>query len=247
LRSERLLRTHVGRRAENIAGHCEGRVLVFDQRQPKISQPDLSLAIENQVRRFDVSVNDSFVMSHLQRVGDVRDRFRNQLKRIRLNRNSIFLSIERRGGGTSINGKLAGVLLAIGFQDAVGKRRSIDVPHHQVLRPLFDTRIQQWDDVIVPKFLNQVGFAFESTPHSRLLRNLMLQQLQSHLLPSRGVLGQIDLAHPAGAERSNDSVATKVLGRRICLIVLNTGGFRGGIVSRTHFVLNSMNQRFGSA
>jgi len=75
----------------------------------------------------------------------------------------------------------------------------------------------------------------------------MLQQLQGDLLARRSILRQINLAHATGAERPNDPISTKVLGRRVCLIVLDADGFRGGIVSGTHVVLNSMNQRLGSA
>ncbi len=54
----RLLRAHVGGRADEVAGEGEG-FLSFEPCQSKVEDAQAALAVEDEVRGFDVAVDDA--------------------------------------------------------------------------------------------------------------------------------------------------------------------------------------------
>src|SRR5688572_24639707 len=64
----RLLRTHILHRSEDIAGDR----YVGPYRgtgEPEVRNPQLAMAVEKQIRRFDIAMNDSTFMGMLQGFG----------------------------------------------------------------------------------------------------------------------------------------------------------------------------------
>ena len=103
-----------------------------------------------------------------------------------------------------------GVLLAQQF----GRVGPLDVVHRDPQLPLVFAAVVDADDVLVVQAGGQVGLAIETLAKFRILGQIAGQDLQGVAAGQPGMLGQIHVAHPAGAQPPNDGVSGEHLSFR---------------------------------
>jgi hypothetical protein len=70
-----LLRAHISRRAQELAFHRHGDFACLPLGQAKVHQVRRTLIADDDVRRFDIAMDDALLMSILQGVRNGRDQF----------------------------------------------------------------------------------------------------------------------------------------------------------------------------
>ncbi|OBI37182.1 hypothetical protein A5709_15230 [Mycobacterium sp. E1386] len=86
---------------------------------------------------------------------------------------------------------------------------AFDVVHRDPQLAIEFATIMHPDDMRVPKRGSKLGFAVEAFPELMVGGHFGQQDLQRVAARQPGMLGQVDLAHPAGTQQPQDGVASE--------------------------------------
>jgi hypothetical protein len=180
VRADRLLGAHVHRRAERDPRLGDRRILGRGAhvRDPEIGD-DGDPALEQDVLRLDVAVDDPFHVCTFQRTGD--------------------FDADAHG---RVHGELA---LA---PDPVAQRLAAHVRHHVVQQPIRVARVVEGEDVGMRELRRDRDLALEALPADRL-RHVGEEHLERDVAVVLSVAGQKHHGHPAAAELPLDRVPVR--------------------------------------
>jgi hypothetical protein len=98
--------------------------------------------------------------------------------------------------------------------DALGERLALEELHDQEVDLALPPDVVEGADVRVLERRDRLRLALEALAHLLGGREVLGQDLERDRPVEPGVLGAVDLAHPAGAERGDDFVGTEARARR---------------------------------
>ncbi len=211
-----LLRGHVGRRAEGLAGMGERRGVRLDiARETEIQDHGLPLVRHHDVAGLDVAVDDPVLvrvvqgmrrlLDEFERGEDVGPRARDREGR---RRSGLGIRRRRRGGGArdvEFEGRERRIIRGTRDQP-LGEGRALDEAHDEVGDAVLDAGVIDRADPGVIEARGRLRFAPEALEHPRSRRGEAGHDLDRDVPPEPRVFGEIDGALSALPELTDEPV-----------------------------------------
>jgi hypothetical protein len=167
--------------------HVVGGRADLDPGQTEVEHPQASLAVDHDVGRFQVAVDDAALVSRPQGIGQ-GDR-----------------QLEQPLGGEALLG------------DQLVQAVSLDMGHGEEVNPVRLLDREDGDDIRVIEGGQGPGLPLQALQTVGIAGQIGRQDLERHPALELGVLGQVDLPHPAGAQPGSDPVVGELFADQLAL------------------------------